>query len=101
MNNNNLKRSKCEVPIGCLDGRTSRYERRQIKAAMAKLFSKQNLNKTLIDAVYLLSKSWRRWNLVRLLGSHEMQARLLGTERTARPGPCPSIDVHACIGILT
>ena len=51
--NNNLKEIKVEVPIGCLDGRTSRYERRQIKVARAKLLSKQNLIFNLDDnAIY-------------------------------------------------
>ena len=45
--NNNLKETNVEVPIVCLDGRTSRYERRQIKVAIAKLLSKQNLIKNL------------------------------------------------------
>ena len=54
--NSNLKEMKVEVPIVCLDGRTSRYERRQIKVAIAKLLSKQNLIKTLKElAIY-----WRR-----------------------------------------
>ena len=47
---------KVGAPIGCLDGRTSRYERRQNKVAIDKLLSKQNLIKILINlAIY-----WRR-----------------------------------------
>ena len=44
LDENNLKETKVEVTIGCLDGCISRYERRQIKVAIAKLLSKQNLS---------------------------------------------------------
>ena len=81
--NNNLKETKVEIPIVCLDGRTNRYERRQIKVAIAKLLSKQNpKNETLALTRYLLAEACR-------CSPPPCLARLLG----------PPSGMYACMGL--